>query len=183
MKNLFIDQLTRKLLSIFGESFSDKKLPVTLLVRCLFVQKFIGINRRVPWPVHWTSQIRAPHKIVRGTRFPGLALGCYIDGRNGIIIGENTWIGPGVKIISMNHDMNEYSKYLVDNPIKIAQDCWIASNVVILPGVEIGPHTVVAAGAVVTKSFPEKDQVLAGVPARIVKTIKPYSTYNGSESK
>lgn len=44
---------------------------------------------------------------------------CYLDGRNGIEIGENTWIGPKVSIISMNHDINNYQNYIKDKPIKI----------------------------------------------------------------
>jgi acetyltransferase-like isoleucine patch superfamily enzyme len=45
---------------------------------------------------------------------------------------------------------------------------------VILPGVELGPHTILAAGAVVTKSFKEGNQVLAGVPAQVVKKLDVY---------
>jgi acetyltransferase-like isoleucine patch superfamily enzyme len=47
-----------------------------------------------------------------------------------------------------------------------------------LPGVELGPHTVVAAGAVVTKSFPEGNQLLVGNPARIIKNIGDYCEDN-----
>lgn len=44
-------------------------------------------------------------------------------------------------------------------------------NSMILPGVVLGPHTVVGAGSVVTKSFPNGYCVIAGVPAKLVKTI------------
>ena len=162
------------LLSLFGTAFADRKFPVRILLRQVFAQKILGFNRHVSWPVHWTSQVRAVHNIERGTRFPGLALGCYLDGRNGIKIGRNTWIGPKVSIISMNHNILDYYKFVEDDPIVIGDNCWIATGATILPGVKLGNHVVVAAGAVVTKSFMEDDILLAGVPARIVKGLDPY---------
>jgi acetyltransferase-like isoleucine patch superfamily enzyme len=146
------------------------------IIKTGVIQKIGGINRKVPWPVHSTSFIRAPEKIKRGTKFPGYGMGCYIDGRNGIIIEENVWIGPRVSIISQNHDLLDYHKYIKDKPIIIRKNSLLSANCIILPGVELGEHTVVAAGAVVTKSFPEGDQVLAGVPAEVVKKLNKYAS-------
>ena len=50
----------------------------------------------------------------------------------------------------------------------------MATNSVILPEVELGAHTVVAAGTVVNRSFKDGNQVLAGVPARVVKKLDEY---------
>lgn len=141
---------------------------------CWFAQKIIGINRAVPWPVHWSSVIKAPEKIQRGTRTPGLSSGVYLDGRNGIIFGRNVWLGPQVKIISMNHDVNQYERYLEAGPIRLGDHCWVGAGAIILPGVVLGEHTVVGAGAIVTKSYPEGNQVLAGNPARVIKALEPY---------
>lgn len=180
---LFTCVLSRPLLKLmFGDAFSDPKFATPLLWKCAFIQKILRINSHVHWPVHWTSQVHAPEKINRGNRLPGLGLGCYLDGRNGIIIGENTWIGPGVKIISMNHDSLSYTEYLRAPPIVIGRDCWIAANAVILPGVSLGDHTVVAAGAVVTKAFPDGNQVIGGVPAEIIKTLEDYKLAPEAES-
>lgn len=52
----------------------------------------------------------------------------------------------------------------------IGNDVWIGGNVTILPGVTIGNNVVVAAGAVVTKDIPD-NCVVAGVPAKMIKTI------------
>ena len=86
----------------------------------------------------------------------------------------NVWIGPYVRLISMNHDVLDYERYVEDDPIRIERDTWIGAGATILASVHLGPHTVVAAGAVVTKSFPDGNQVLAGNPARVVKKLDEY---------
>ena len=147
-----------------------------LILQCGLVQKFIGINRDVPWPVHWTSQVLSFEKIERGERTPGLAISCFIDGRNGIKIEENVLIGPRVSLISMNHEANNFYEYIYSGPITIKKNSWLGSNCIILPGVTLGEHTIVASGAVVTKSFPSPNQLLAGNPAKIIKRLDIYSS-------
>lgn len=159
---------------IGGEGFDTTEIPIHVLIRCFLVQKLLGINRHVPWPVDWTSHVMCPSKINRGTRFPGLAKGCHIDGRNGIIIGQNVRIGPGVKLISMNHDLCDFDSYQSGTPIVIGDNCWIASDVKVLSQVRLGNHVIVSAGSVVTKSFLEPNQLIGGVPARKLKDILPY---------
>jgi len=159
---------------IGGENFSNPRFSPFTLFKFLVVQKVFRINHHVPWPVHWTSQVKKPKKIQKGTRNPGMALCCYLDGRNGIIIGENTWIGPRVSIISQNHNINNYHKYEKISPIKIGNNCWLATNSTILAGVELGNHVIVAAGAVVTKSFKQDNILLGGVPAKIIKKLGNY---------
>lgn len=56
-------------------------------------------------------------------------------------------------------------------PIRIGANVWIGVRAIILPGVTIGDHTVIGAGAVVTHSLPARC-VAAGVPARVVKTFE-----------
>ena len=159
---------------IFGKGFYGHGLPVYLLIKVTFFQKILGFNRGVPWPVHWTSRVTCPSKINRGTRYPGLSMGCHIDGRNGIKFGKNVCIGPRVSIVSMNHNPNDYYNYIEGEPIIIGENCWLGANSVILPHVELGEHTVVAAGAVVTHSFLEGNQIIAGVPAKVVKKLGEY---------
>jgi acetyltransferase-like isoleucine patch superfamily enzyme len=57
----------------------------------------------------------------------------------------------------------------------IGDDCWLATGCIILPGVKLGNHVIVAAGAVVTRSFEEDNIILGGTPAKIVKRIGAYS--------
>ena len=55
--------------------------------------------------------------------------------------------------------------------VRIEDYCWIGINVVILPGVHLGPRTIVDAGSVVTKSFPDGFCVIGGNPAKIIKVL------------
>ena len=94
------------------------------------------------------------------------------DGK--IIIGNSVMVGPNTVIRASNHQFKDASKDIwlqgqTGGTIIIGDDVWIAANVVILPGVRIGSHSVIAAGAVVTKDVPEYS-VVAGVPARVIST-------------
>jgi acetyltransferase-like isoleucine patch superfamily enzyme len=175
LKALVYDIIFWVLRTLYGPNFSDRQYPIDRTLRCVYYQKIRGINRHVPWMVDPTTVVHAVGNIEPGTRAPGISVGCYLDGRNGIVFGKNTWVGPYVRVISMNHDVQDYFQYVKEEPIRIGVNCWIGANAVILPGVQLGNHVVVGAGAVVTKSFLEDDILIAGVPAKMVKKIPPYT--------
>lgn len=134
--------------------------------------RIVGINSRVPWPVHFTSTIHHPKRVKRGRgAHPGDSPNCYINAQNGIEIGDWTNLGPGVGLVSANHDPADNSRWLHAPPIRLGRHCWVGMNAVILPGVQLGDHTIVGAGAVVTKSFPEGYCVIAGNPARKLREL------------
>ncbi len=136
------------------------------------ILQIFGVNRGVPWPVHFTSQVICPEKVKLGKgTYPGDSPHCYIQAINGIEIGDYTNIAPGVGLISANHDLINNDKHINAPPIKIGKNCWIGMNAVILPGVNLGDRTIVGAGAVVTKSFETGNCVIAGNPAKIIRTI------------
>jgi acetyltransferase-like isoleucine patch superfamily enzyme len=154
-------------------SFTQRPYPLCEML-IWGIRQYFSKNRQIPWPVHPTSQIIDHAKITGGTLAPGLSMSCFIDARNGIILGENVWIGPKVSIISMDHDLLDYDLYIKDKSIRIGRNSLLTNGCTILPGVELGEHTVVAAGAVVTKSFPDGNQLLAGVPAKVIKKLDEY---------
>ena len=130
-----------------------------------------GANKGAWWPVHPSSVIVHAERIKlgEGSR-PGYSNACYIQATNGIEIGDYVLIGPGVGLISADHDPADPGKHRDAPPIKIGNRCWIGKNAVILPGVELGDRVVVGAGAVVTRSFPARS-IIAGVPAKIIRRV------------
>jgi len=147
-------------------------------VQYFLAQRILRINGNTPWPVHWTSVVNKPDRIKGRGDFPALGMqpGCYIQAMNGINVGKNFLHAPNVHIISANHDNHDYDVHLSVRPITIGDNCWVGTGVTILAGVELGDHVVVAAGAVVTKSF-GSNQIIGGVPA---KHIAPLGEYRGN---
>ena len=138
----------------------------------LILQKCIGFNRSAYWPMHHSSTISGARSIEIGVGCaPGLSSGCYLNGSQGIKIGDYTLVAPNVGIITTNHDILNLKKNVPSNGVVIGRFCWIGMNVVILPNVRLGDHTIVAAGSVVTKPFPNGYCVLAGIPAKVVKIL------------
>lgn len=133
----------------------------------------LGFNRAAYWPTHPSSVIAAvPHIIIGVETSPGIMPGCYIQGTGGIVIGDYTQIGPGVGIISSNHDPAD-NRAAIKKQITIGAYCWLGMHSVVLPGVQLGDFTVVGAGAIVTKSFPEGHVILGGNPARVIRKLEP----------
>ena len=97
-----------------------------------------------------------------------------------VTIGSHVNLAQGITATALNHNFEDTGKRIDQqgvstNPVVIGDDVWIGANAVVLPGVTIGKHCVVAAGAVVTKDVPDFT-VVGGVPAKILKTLKPQST-------
>lgn len=91
-----------------------------------------------------------------------------------ISIGDDCLMGPDVVMMATSH---EYGRLDIpinlqgesqEQEIVIGNDVWIGTRVIILPGCRIGNQCIIAAGAVVTRSFPDKC-IIGGVPARILK--------------
>ena len=92
-----------------------------------------------------------------------------------VSIGSHVNLAQGITVTALNHNFAEKDLRIDEqgistNPVTIGNDIWIGANAVILPGVTIGDHSVVAAGAVVTKDVPPHTLV-AGVPAKIIKEL------------
>ncbi|WP_196888371.1 DapH/DapD/GlmU-related protein [Aureivirga sp. CE67] len=137
-------------------------------------QKLLRINAKVKWPVHYTSKVVCPENITKGIMCdPGDNHGNYIQASNGIEFGSNIEFGPGVKIISSNHDLEDFTIHVEGKPIKIGNFVWIGANTVILPEVEIGDNVIIGAGSVVTKSIPS-NSVAVGNPCKVIREKAPY---------
>jgi len=155
-----------------------EQLGARRLLPYYIFQRFFRINSHVKWPVHWSSLVMEPNNITKDylRPFPGFMPGSYIQAINGIKIGKNVRIGPGVKLISANHDLNDFDQHMQTEPISIGDNPWLSADCKILPGVKLGNHTIVAAGAVVNNSFSEGNCIIGGVPARVIKKLGEYNS-------
>jgi acetyltransferase-like isoleucine patch superfamily enzyme len=100
----------------------------------------------------------------------GFSPGCFISVRGKVHIGNNTIFGPGAKLFSENHnfmalDIPISAQGETRKGVHIGDNSWIGGQAIILDGVTLGEGCVVAANAVVTKSF-AAGSVLAGIPAK-----------------
>ncbi|WP_419800586.1 acyltransferase [Mucilaginibacter sp.] len=88
-------------------------------------------------------------------------------------IGNNVIIAQNVVISGLNHNYEDVNLPIQAQgvrtaPIMVEDDCWIGANAVITAGITVGKHSIIAAGAVVTKNVPAFC-IAAGNPARIIK--------------
>ncbi len=88
-----------------------------------------------------------------------------------ITIGDDVLIGPKVNILSEEHPVKPAErKALMVRPVVIKNGAWIGAGATILPGVTVGENSIIAAEAVVNKDVPD-NSVVAGIPAKVVKTL------------
>ena len=180
-----IKQILRQIANLIGGIFYDKKYLTgrhfradgvgwRWILRGVLWQKIFGFNRGVRWPVSSRIEVSNPDNIIFHPDDMQIfhTFGTYFQALDAkIIIGKGTWIAPNVGLITTNHNVYNLDEHIPGKDIIIGENCWIGMNAVILPGVQLGPHTIVAAGAVVTKSFLEGNCIIAGVPAKIIKKL------------
>ena len=117
----------------------------------------------------------------RGARFDseltigdnsGVGINCLVGGK--ARIGDNVMMGPECILYSRNHahdrtdiPMNQQG-FEEERPVCVGDDVWFGARVIVLPGVTIGSHCIIGAGAVVTKDVPDYATV-GGNPARVLR--------------
>ncbi|GAA2794455.1 acyltransferase [Kribbella solani] len=109
-------------------------------------------------------------KIVLG---PDSTINPFSVVRGAVTIGDGVRIGAHTSLLAFNHGTAPgqpiFKQPHTARGITIGDDVWIGSNVTILDGVTVGPHTIIGAGAIVTKDIPA-NSVAAGNPARILRS-------------
>ena len=162
----------KKLLSLFPYYNDFMKFQSTKQQSSYWLfLKFNLFGSKIYWPHDKNCVIANSHKIFVGINSGIGRSGCYFQGAGKLYIGNYVRIANNVGIVSSNHDLLDHNKSHY-NQVTINDYSWIGMNSVILPGVELGTRTIVAAGSVVTKSFPEGYCVIAGNPAKKIKDIE-----------
>ena len=134
--------------------------------------RFFSRKKIFYWPKSKTCAYKHPENFRIGKNSVIFKNGCYIQGVGELIVGDYVQFATNIGVITANHDVNNQSAH-IKGRVEIGDFCWIGMNSIILPNVTLGPRTVVGAGSVVTKSFPEGFCVIAGNPARKIKNLDP----------
>lgn len=168
----FIAKFAYPGLKLEGKYFAVSGVGWYWVKNGLWFQKILGFNRHLPFPASPSIHISNHLNLVYGkdnlNNFQ--SFGIYLQNFAAqIILGDEVYIGPNVGIITANHDFQNLDHHLPGHSVVIGSQSWIGMNSVILPGVVLGPRTVVGAGSIVTKSFPQGNIIIAGNPAKIIK--------------
>ena len=119
--------------------------------------------------------ITNPNKVIIGDNcFINHGVSILLGGSEyGVTIGNNVYIGPNSLLTTITHKIGGENKRAGENqylPIAIGDGAWIGAHCTILPGVEIGKGSVIAAGSVVVNDVPPNVMV-GGVPAQVIKQL------------
>jgi carbonic anhydrase/acetyltransferase-like protein (isoleucine patch superfamily) len=96
----------------------------------------------------------------------GFLNGCHLSSKASLEIGERVWIGPGSRVFDADQHGLDADRPEQIAPVAIGDHCWIAADTTILRGVTIGPHSVVGARSLVTRSIPSHSLAF-GHPAAV----------------
>lgn len=142
-----------------------------LAVREIFIARFYGRSGK-NIQIFPGVKIRGIHNFSIGD---SVVLGedIFLNANGGIVLGDEVGIGPGSKIWSVNHIIDDINKPITeqgyeDKAVHIGKGVWIGANCTILPGADIGEGVVVSAGSVVGGKKIKPFALMAGNPARVI---------------
>ena len=93
-----------------------------------------------------------------------------LSASGGIEFEDGVMCAPGVRIATINHDVNERHTKYTYGKVTLKKNAWIGIAATILPGVTVGENSIVGEGSVVTKDVPD-NSIVAGNPAKFIKRI------------
>jgi acetyltransferase-like isoleucine patch superfamily enzyme len=156
--------------SFFRPVFETRTNESPIDFKNWLIFKIKGPGKVPYWPIHVTSTLVGSWRnvFVGIDAAPGISPGCYILANGKVFIDDYAQIAPNVGILSSNHFMLDIREHILGE-VRIGKYCRIGMGSIIHPGVTLGDFTTVAAGSIVTKSFPQGYCVISGNPATIVK--------------
>tara|TARA_B100000965_G_scaffold401525_1_gene425614 strand:- start:681 stop:1130 length:450 start_codon:yes stop_codon:yes gene_type:complete len=139
------------------------------------MQKIIGFNRGVPWPVDFRSKILGWEHIKKGIMCdPGDNIGVYINAYGGLKMGNNVNIGQNTTITTTNHNLYDHRQVGKKQGIIIGNNVWIGANCSIIAGVNIGDNVTIGAGCTIREDIPSNSIVIHNSNNLIIKEKKTY---------
>ena len=92
--------------------------------------------------------------------------GCQLSAKVGLDLDRAAWVGPGSRVFDSDQHALDDETPEQPAPVRLGAHTWIASDVTVLRGVEIGAHSVIGARSLVTRSVPPHS-LAYGIPARV----------------
>ena len=123
----------------------------------LIIERNCEIEAGADLQVHGNGKL----KIGKGTYMNRY---CMISAQESISIGSHCMFGPSVKIFDNNHRFTRefgVESRLITAPISIGNNCWLASNVIVLKGAMIGDNCIIGAGCIISDVVPSGSIVKA----------------------
>jgi maltose O-acetyltransferase len=99
--------------------------------------------------------------------------GCRFDVSAPVTIGDHVYLGHDVAVLTASHELGDSSHRAgtqFAEPITIGRGSWVGARSTVLAGVVVGQGSIVAAGAVVTRSVPP-NTLVGGVPAKVIREL------------
>lgn len=159
---------------LIGRHFDSGYIGYYWAIKSIWHGSVLRLGARMPWPTALGCRISNAKNIEFHPDDLNIfqSSGTYFQNFSGkIYLGKGCYIAPNVGIITANHRIDALDEHTEGRDVKIGSACWLGMNSIILPGVELGHNTIVGAGSVVTKSFPEGNVIIGGVPAVLIKKI------------
>ena len=141
------------------------------LIHSMYKKKLLHMGNSVS--IHPNVYMRNPEKITIGNS-SNINHGCELYGAGGITIGSGTMVAYNTMIMSdsrtfMGSSPLKSRTERISKPVIIGDDVWIGAGSIILPGLIISDHAIVAAGSIVTKNVSEWD-IVGGNPAKKISS-------------
>jgi len=126
-------------------------------------------TRKIRW---WKNLRGMGMKLGKGVNLP---FSTWIDTSHCFLIsiGDNCGFGENCVILAHDAMPNEYLDASKIGLVEIGDSCHFGAGTIILPGVKIGPRSIVGAGSVVARDIPP-DTVAGGNPAKVICTLDDY---------
>lgn len=144
-------------------------------LRLIWYRQVGGMSIGSHSSIHRGCRVYRPVQVQIGYRSV-INYGVLLDGRSGLVIGNNVSISEGVVVLTLEHDIDSPDFALQGGKVEIRDYAFIGSYARILPGVKIGEGAVVGVGSVVTNDVPPYT-VVGGSPARSIRERSRGLTY------